>query len=416
MADVTTTPLDRGRYPILERKVGRAREASLVYLDSAATALVSTAVTDAHAAFLHTSCANIHRGAHLLAEEATDAYECVRERLARHLGVADAGRMVLTHGATESLNLAALGWAIHHLRPGDVVAVAEDNHHSNIVPWLAVAERTGAEVSWIPLDGDGLLDYGVWGSIACRRPRVVALCEQSNVLGFRQPSLGRIAADAREVGSVIVVDGAQAAAHGPVAPASLYADFYACSAHKMGGLTGVGALACSERVFDAMSPVYGGGGMAASVGRDGWEAVEGPGALEAGTPAIAAAVAWGAALEEREAAGVAVLADHARRLAQRARRGLSAIRGVSVLGGAVPAPMNALVSFTVDGVHPHDVSQRLSDAGVMVRAGHHCARPLHAALGVRASVRASFAGYNGDDDVDVLIRAVKELRDKRRAV
>lgn len=413
MAD---TPLDRELYPILERKVGRDADRPLVYLDSAATALVSRAVTDAHGAFLHASCANIHRGAHLLAEEATDAYECVRERLARFFGLEDAERLVFTHGATESLNLVALGWAAHHLRPGDVVAVAEDNHHSNIVPWLAVAERTGAEVSWIPLDGHGLLDYGVWGSIAGRRPRVVALCEQSNVLGFRQPSLGRIAADAREAGAVVVVDGAQAAGHGPCLPADLYADFYACSAHKMGGLTGVGALACSERVFRGLLPVYGGGGMAAAVGRSGWEPTEGVGAFEAGTPPIAGVVAWGAALDALEAADVTAVADHTRRLAQRVRSGLLSIQGVSVLGGAVPAPFNSLVSFTVEGVHPHDVSQRLSDAGIMVRAGHHCAKPLHRALRVRASVRASFAGYSRTQDADVLIRVLEELCEEGRAI
>ena len=208
LAAPAAPPLDRGAYPILERRMGPAGERPLVYLDSAATALVSSAVTDAYADFLHTSCANIHRGAHALAEEATDAYECAREHVARFFGVGDAARVVLTHGATESLNLAARGWAEGHLRRGNVIAVAEDGHHSNLVPWLAAAERAGAEVAWIPLDADGVLDYGVWSSIAELRPRLVALSSQSNVLGFRQPVLDRIMGDARAAGAAVVLDGA----------------------------------------------------------------------------------------------------------------------------------------------------------------------------------------------------------------
>ena len=247
LAAPAAPPLDRGAYPILERRMGPAGERPLVYLDSAATALVSSAVTDAYADFLHTSCANIHRGAHALAEEATDAYECAREHVARFFGVGDAARVVLTHGATESLNLAARGWAEGHLRRGNVIAVAEDGHHSNLVPWLAAAERAGAEVAWIPLDADGVLDYGVWSSIAELRPRLVALSSQSNVLGFRQPVLDRIMGDARAAGAAVVLDGAQSAACDPVAFDRCDADFYACSAHKMGGPTGVGALLCWER-------------------------------------------------------------------------------------------------------------------------------------------------------------------------
>ncbi len=409
------TPFDRGLYPILERKVGRNDDSSLVYLDSAATALVSSTVTDAHSSFMHTSCANIHRGAYRLAEEATDAFECAREHVARFFGVGDAARVVLTHGATESLNLAARGWAEGHLQRGDVIAVAEDGHHSNLVPWLAAAERAGAEVAWIPLSADGVLDYGVWSSIAELRPRLVALSSQSNVLGFRQPALDCIMGDARTAGAAVVLDGAQSAACDPVAFDRCGADFYACSAHKMGGPTGVGALLCSPRVFDEMEPMLLGGGMAASVGRNGWRPLAGTAALEAGTPPIAAAVAWSAALDELEAAGTARIAAHIGRLAQRARGGLAALPGVSVLGGGVSAPFRSLVSFTVEGVHPHDVGQSLDAAGIMVRAGHHCAKPVHAALGVRASVRASFAGYSTEAEVDALVEALARTIDGERA-
>lgn len=414
MADPRKTPLDRGRYPILERKVGAGGSHPLVYLDSAATSLVSERVTGACASFLHTSCANIHRGAHTLAEEATDAYEGARERLARFFGVEDAERFVFTRGATESLNLAALGWADHRLRPGDVVAVAEDNHHANIVPWQMLAQRRGARIEWIPVSREGLLDYGAWRRIAEGCPRLVALCQQSNVLGASQLDGLRIAREAQEIGAMVALDGAQAAGHGPVSVDGLPCDLYSCSAHKMGGLTGIGALMLSERAAAEMGPVYGGGGMISRVERAGYEPAPIPAALEAGTPPIAAAVAWAAAIDELEEAGLAAIAAHTSRLAERARYALAALPGVTVLGNGMPGSFSSLASFTVEGMHPHDVSQVLDDAGVMVRAGHHCAQPLHQALDARASVRASFAGYSTEEDVDALVDALsRALEDVR---
>lgn len=414
MADPRKTPLDRGRYPILERKVGAGGSHPLVYLDSAATSLVSERVTGACASFLHTICANIHRGAHTLAEEATDAYEGARERLARFFGVEDAERFVFTRGATESLNLAALGWADHRLRPGDVVAVAEDNHHANIVPWQMLAQRRGARIEWIPVSREGLLDYGAWRRIAEGCPRLVALCQQSNVLGASQLDGLRIAREAQEIGAMVALDGAQAAGHGPVSVDGLPCDLYSCSAHKMGGLTGIGALMLSERAAAEMGPVYGGGGMISRVERAGYEPAPMPAALEAGTPPIAAAVAWAAAVDELEEAGLAAIAAHTSRLAERARYALAALPGVTVLGNGMPGSFSSLASFTVEGMHPHDVSQVLDDAGVMVRAGHHCAQPLHQALDARASVRASFAGYSTEEDVDALVDALsRALEDVR---
>lgn len=401
-------PLDRAQFPVLERRIGRDGARPLAYLDSAATSLVPLRVTDAVTRFLHTSCANIHRGAHTLAEEATDAYECARERLAAHLGVGDASRVVFTHGATESLNLAALGWAEHTLGPGDVVAVAEDNHHANIVCWQMLAERRGVEIAWIPVDADGRLDYGAWCRIAERGPKLAALSQQSNVVGWEQPDLARIMDDARLAGAFTALDGAQAVGHEAVDLAALPVDFYALSAHKMLGLTGIGALACSPRALERMRPALGGGGMVAQVDARGYAAAPGPQGFEAGTPAIAAAVAWDEALRMLEEAGMEAIRRHVAALAARAQRELSALPGVRVLGGTSPASAS-LVSFTVDGVHPHDASAALDAEGVLVRAGHHCAKPLHAALGVRASVRASFAGYSSDGDVDALLGAVERL-------
>lgn len=414
MADAIPTPLDRSRYPILERKVGSDGARPLVYLDSAASSLVSASVTDACTAFLHTSCANIHRGAHTLAEEATDDFEGARERLARFFGVEDADRFVFTHGATESLNMAALGWGARSLSPGDVVAVVEDNHHANIVPWQMLAERRGVRIEWIPVNSAGLLDYGAWCRIADARPRLVALCQQSNVLGAPQPDVLRIAREAQSLGAMVALDGAQAAGHGPVAVDELPCDFYSCSAHKMGGLTGVGALILSERAAAETQPVLGGGGMISRVERAGFQSAPMPAALEAGTPPIAGAVAWAAAADELESAGLDALATHTSRLAERARRALAALPGVTVLGNDMPAPFASLVSFTVAEMHPHDVSQVLDDAGVMVRAGHHCAQPLHRALGVRASLRASFAGYSTEEDVEALVDALSRILEDAR--
>lgn len=405
------TPLDRSQYPLLERRVGKGGDRPLAYLDSAATALVSERVLAAVGDFLRTSCANIHRGAHLLAEEATDAYECAREAVAAFLGVGEAERLVFTHGATESLNLVAQGWAAHVLAAGDVVAVAEDNHHANIVGWQMAAERAGFEIAWMPLDAQGLLDEAAWRAVLRRRPAAVALSAQSNVLGYRQPQLDALVAEAREAGCWVALDAAQAVSHAPVAFDASGADFCAVSGHKMGALTGVGALACSPRALQALEPLMGGGGMVEWVGREGFRAAAAPHAFEAGTPPIAAAVSWAEAVRQVEEAGLAVVGRHVGELAAFAHRSLERIPGVRVLG-ASGVERASLVSFVVDGVHPHDVAAELDARGVAVRAGHHCARPLHAALGVPASVRASFAGYTAWEEVHALVKGVAEIAEE----
>lgn len=399
--------IDRAQFPVLERRVGRDGDRPLVYLDSAATSLVPSRVTGAVARFLDTSCANIHRGAHRLAEEATDAYEGAREHVAAFLGVGDPDRLVFTRGATEAMNLAAFGWAAHALAPGDVVAVAEDNHHANIVCWQMLAERRGVELAWVPVGDDGLLDVEAWRRIAERGPKLVALALQSNVLGFRQPSLETVMCEAREAGAHVALDAAQAAGHGPLRFDDLPADFLVVSAHKMMGLTGIGALALSARAAAGMRPVFGGGGMIERVDRDGFATATLPAALEPGTPPLAAAVAWDEALRLIEEVGVGCVAAHTQVLASCAAHELAKIPGVHVLGGGSGLLFESLVSFEVEGIHPHDVSRLLDDTGIAVRAGHHCAQPLHRALGVPASVRASFAGYSNSDDVDAFVAAVE---------
>lgn len=412
MPEKPVVPLDRDGFPILQRLVGCDGMRPLIYLDSAATALVPERVIGAVERYLRTSCANIHRGAHRLAEESTDAYECAREHVASFFGADDPVRVLFAQNATDALNLAAFGWGTQVLEQGDVVAVAEDNHHANIVCWQMLSERLGVEVAWIPVDANGLLDFAAWGRIAERGPRLVALSAQSNVLGFAQPDLALVMQEAKRVGALVALDGAQAAGHGDVVDFDRSpADFYAVSAHKMMGLGGMGALVCSGEALERMAPVRGGGGMIERVDRDGFAPAPRPALFEAGTSAIAAAVAWDEALKLTEEAGIEAVRAHAASLATDAARRLAEIPGVR-LAGDEGVTRASLVSFSIEGVHPHDASRMLDDEGIEVRAGHHCAQPLHRALGMPASVRASFAGYSTIDEVDALVAAVGRMAER----
>lgn len=398
------------QFSILDREVGSKGE-KLVYLDSAATSLVPDRVISALDTYLRTSCSNIHRGAHVLAEESTNAYEAAREHAARFLDVDSPECAILTHGTTESLNMVALSWATHALCPGDLVVVAEDNHHSNIVCWQNLAASRGIELEWIPLLPDGILDYDAWCDSAERNPKLVALTHVSNVLGYMQPNLERILDDAKRCGSAVVLDAAQSAGHMPLSMRDASVDFLACSAHKMMGITGVGILACTPQMIDAMVPVYGGGGMVERVDRNGFTFDVAPSRFEAGTPAIEATIAFNEALSCVEDIGLARLAAHTEQLCSLLCEGLHLIPGISLVGYS-GARRSSLVSFVVDGVHPHDVSQALSNMGIAVRAGRHCAMPLHRALGVHASIRASFAGYSSENDVRALLEAVEQIAER----
>lgn len=410
-AHVSSTPLDRAQYPILSRRVGRNGEWPLAYLDSAATALTSERVLGAASDFLRASCANIHRGAHCLAEEATDAYESSREVVADFMGVGDSDRLVFTHGATESLNLVAQGWAGRALRAGDVVAIAEDNHHANIVGWQMAAQKAGFEIAWIPINQQGLLDDAAWHEILGHKPAAVALSAQSNVLGYRQPRLDAMIADAKDAGCLVILDAAQSISHANVFFDASGVDFCAVSGHKMGAFTGVGALACSSRGIELLDPLVGGGGMVERVHRDGYRPSSAPDAFEAGTPPIVAAVSWAEAVRQMEEAGVSAISRHVKEISAFVQGAFFRMPGVSVLGSDEVA-RESLLSFTVDGIHPHDVSAALDSRGIAVRAGHHCAQPLHRALGVAASVRASFGGYITWEEAQALVKAVSELADE----
>ena len=395
----------RRDFPILQRPVRGRR---LVYLDSAATSQKPAAVIEALAAFYQRSNANVHRGIHTLAEEATAAYEGARARVAAFLGARD-DEIVFTRGTTEALNLVAWGWASHRLRPGDTILVTLMEHHSNLVPWQQVAARGGFHLRAVPLTADGRLDRDAFSRLlADHRPRVVALAHMSNVLGTINP-VAELARQAREAGAVVVVDGAQSVPHLPVDVRRLGVDFLAFSAHKMLGPTGLGVLYGRRERLEEMEPLLTGGGMIRHVElqRSTW--ADPPHRFEAGTPPIAEAAAFACALDYLARLGMDAVAAHERDLVRYAWERLRQVKGLT-LYGPEPEHRGGVISFTVAGVHPHDLAQVLDGEGVAIRAGHHCTQPLHRHLGVVATARASFYVYNDRDDVDRLVEGIERAR------
>lgn len=394
-------------FPILSRVIGEGEE-PLAYLDSAATALTPLSVQVAMRDYLLSSCSNIHRGAHLLAEESTEAYESAREKIALFLGCDDSSCTIFTHGATESLNMIASCWGGSNLRKGDLVALAIDNHHAGIVPWQMLRDEKGIEIAYIDVDEEGCYADSSIDSVLALKPKLVVAPLLGNVLGFVQPSLAHLLDDARACGSRIALDCSQAVGHIPFDVSRFPIDFAAFSAHKMYGFTGVGVLWCSNDAMREMKPVFGGGGMISSVTTEGYRCAEPPACFEAGTPAIASAIGFGSAIDFIEACGLEDLQMHSTRLCSLAVGMLDDLPGVAILGG-IDHERVSLVSFSIKGVHPHDAARCLSDKGIMVRAGHHCAMPLHQALRIPASIRASFGAYSTEADVIRLEAAVREL-------
>lgn len=395
----------RDRFPVLSRTVnGRP----LVYLDSGATAQKPEAVIAAEARFLREHNANVHRGMHALAAEATDLYEACRKRTARFLGVTDPARVVMTGGTTAALNLAALGTA-PRLRPGDEILVGEAEHHANLVPWFEAAKREGAVVRAIPVDDEGRLDLDAYDALLNDRTRVVAVAHASNVLGTINP-VAEIAERAHRRGALVVVDAAQSVGRLPLAFDDLGADLLAFSAHKVYGPTGLGFLVGTSQALADLDPVQFGGEMIETVTLDGATWAEVPHRFEAGTPNAAGAAAFPAALDLLDEATLERVRVHDISLAGYAYERLAALDGVTLYGPAAPEDRVGLVSFHDDLVHPHDMAQLLDARGVAVRAGHHCAQPLHRRLGVVATTRASFALYTTHDEVDALVDAVGYAR------
>ncbi|MEV6335072.1 cysteine desulfurase [Nocardia vinacea] len=398
----------RADFPILNRTVRDGKP--LVYLDSGATSQRPLAVLDAERKFLTESNSAVHRGAHQLAEEATDAYEGARVDIGRFVGV-DADEIVFTKNATESLNLVTYSFADsrfpYHVGPGDEIVITELEHHANLVPWQELARRTGATLKWYGITDDGRIDLD--SLELSPATKVVAFTHQSNVTGA-VTDVAELVRRAKEVGALTVLDACQSVPHMPVNFRELGVDFAAFSGHKMLGPSGVGVLYGRRALLAETPPFITGGSMIETVTMEGSTYAPPPQRFEAGVPMTSQVVGLGAAVRYLEAIGMEAVAAHEHALTGAALDGLAAIAGVRIVGPTENIDRGGAVSFVVDGIHAHDVGQILDDEGVAVRVGHHCAWPLMRRLGVQATARASFAVYNTLDEVDQLVAAVRKAQ------
>ncbi len=396
----------RRDFPLLQRPVDGK---PLVYLDSAATSQKPRVVLEALQRYYEEYNANVHRGLYRIAERATLAYEEARGKVASFVG----GRpeeLVFTRGTTEAINLVAYSYGDAHVRPGDEILVTEMEHHSNLVPWQLLAQRRGAKLRFLPVrPEDGTLDLDALDRCLTERTRIVAVTHQSNVVGTINP-VRFIAERAHAVGAVVVVDGAQSVPHMPVRVDELGCDFLAFSGHKMCGPTGIGALWGRQDLLEAMPPFHGGGEMIERVELERSTYKPPPHRFEAGTPNIADAIALGVAVDYLRSLGMEAIREHEKVLVRYALAQLAEVPGVRVYGPKDPESRGGAVAFSLEGVHPHDVAQVLDGEGVCVRAGHHCAQPLHRALGVQATARASVYLYNTPEDIDALVRGLERVR------
>jgi cysteine desulfurase/selenocysteine lyase len=389
-------------FPVLDRE-------GLVYLDSGATSQKPRAVIDAIEDYYARHNANIHRGVYPLAVEATELFEGARGRVATWLG-STTKETIFTKNATEAINLVAYAWGRSNVGSGDAIVLTQAEHHSNIVPWQLLAQEVGAELRYLAVGADGRISLDQLDELlADGRVRLVTVFHVSNVLGTINP-VAEIVARARVAGAATLVDGSQAVPQMPVDVGALGADFYVWTAHKAYGPTGLGILHGRREILEAMPPFLGGGDMISSVDFHESRWNELPWKFEAGTSPIAEAVGLGAAVEFLQALGMDSVRDHERELTAYALERLGALEGVTVFGPSDAEGRGALVSFTVDGVHPHDVAEIIARQGVCIRAGHHCAQPLMRALGVSATSRASFAVHNTAEDVDRLVDALGEVK------
>ena len=392
----------RADFPILERQVNGK---PLIYLDSAASAQKPRAVIEAMVGAMEHSYANVHRGLHALANETTDAYEASRTKVATFIG-AQASEIVFTKGGTEAINLVASSLG-SSLKAGDEILLSEMEHHANIVPWHFLRERKGIVLRFAPVTDDGRLDIGGFKDLLSDRTRVVALTHMSNVLGTINP-VAELTKLAHEAGAYVLLDGCQAVVHQPIDVKALDADFYVFSGHKLYGPTGIGVLYGKSERLAALRPYQGGGEMIGSVSLETITYAEPPQRFEAGTPPILEAIGLGAAIDWLSHLDREAVARHEHQLYDRVREGLAGANWLRVLGEA--PGKGAILSFTIDGAHPHDVAQILDKYGVAVRAGTHCAEPLMRRFGVTSSARASFALYNTYDEADAFVDALTKTQ------
>jgi cysteine desulfurase/selenocysteine lyase len=410
--DPTPAALDveavRRQFPVLQTIV---HGKPLVYLDSAASAQKPQAVIDAEREVYEHYYANIHRGVHKLSVLATDAYEKARARVQRFLGAPEAREIVLLRGATEAINLVAQTYGRKHVGSGDEVLITGLEHHSNIVPWQMLCEEKGATVQAAPIDDAGVVDMAAFERLLGPRTRIVSVSHVSNALGTVNP-VKRMTELAHAAGAVVMVDGAQAAPHAPIDVQEIGCDFYTFSGHKVYGPSGVGALWGRAGLLEAMPPWQGGGDMITTVTLEKSTWAEIPAKFEAGTPNIAGAIALGAALEWVEAVGLEAIAAHEDEMLRYGTELLSAIPGLRLIG---TAPRKAgVLSFVLEGIHPHDIGTILDYEGVAIRTGHHCAQPVMDRYGVPATARASLACFNNREDLDVLARGIGKVQEMFR--
>ena len=396
----------RSSFPALEREVGGK---PVAYLDSGASSqrvLASIQAVDRYERRHHS---NVHRGSHTLSAEATAAYEGARATVADHIGAGDRREIVFTRNVTEAINLVAYAWGDANIGAGDRIVLTEMEHHSNIVPWQLLAERTGAIIDWVPITDEGLLDLAAYASLLERGPKLVAVAHVSNVLGTENP-LAEIARLAHEAGALVLADGAQSAPKMALDMADLGVDFYGLTGHKAYGPTGIGALWARLDLLRAMPPFMGGGSMIRKVTKEGTTWADPPARFEAGTPAIAQAIGLAAALRWLDALGMDAVTAHEREIAAYALERLPEVPELRVFGPPPSSSRLGPVSFELAGVHAHDVAEILDRHGVAVRAGHHCAQPLMERLGVAATARASFGVYTTTEEIDRLIDGLFDAR------
>jgi len=397
----------RNHFPALSQEVGGK---PLVYLDSAATSQKPRCVIEAVSRFYEKDNANVHRGIHELSRRATVAYEEARAKLASFIGAAEAEELVWTRGTTEAINLVAGSWGFDNVGKGDEILLSTMEHHSNIVPWQLLAQRTGARLRYIEMDEQGRLAIENLTTLLTDRTRIVAVSHISNALGTVNP-VRTIVDLAKSVGALVLVDGAQAVPHRRVNVQELGCDFYTFSGHKMCGPTGIGALWARRDLFESMPPYHGGGEMIHVVGKQTSTWAEIPHKFEAGTPNIAGAIALGIAADFLGEIGFDTIAEHERTVLAYALKRLGDIDGIRVYGPKDLSKRSGVISFSLGDAHPHDISTILDSEGIALRAGHHCAQLVMQHFGISATARASFYFYNSTDDVDRLVHGLMLVRE-----
>jgi cysteine desulfurase / selenocysteine lyase len=392
-------------FPVLGRLIDGE---SIHYLDSAATSQTPQPVIDAMTRYYTESRASVHRGVYPLAVEATDLFEGARRRIAEWLG-STVEETIFTANATAAINLVSYAWGRHNVGAGDLVLVTEMEHHSNVVPWQMLTQEVGASLAYVRVDDEGRLDLDSLDGLLARGPKLLAVAHVSNVLGTINP-VAEIVRRAHDAGVTVLVDGSQAVPQLPVDLAAIDADFYAWTGHKTYGPTGVGVLHGRKALLQEMPPFIGGGHMIKQVLDDHSTWTDLPWKFEAGTSQIAEAIGLGAAVEWIQAIGIESIREHEEALVGAALEALAGVPGLTIHGPSAAADRGSLISFVLDGAHPHDVGEILGRRGVCVRAGHHCAQPLMRRLGVSATTRASFAVHNTGEDIDALIAGLGEVR------